>query len=292
MAMDHIYALLPWCFGQILYSRVFVLKCFVHCNIHDTTFETSLTSPMVDAMSYKPTDTDGRTRNEPYRMTFGRHRGLRIEELSPGYRQNLIRSGGRVHDKNPDLKAALIAGGFLQPIQNATSEPVSPTRKRKALEQKAASSSQPSKRPALSAGLDNEDVTEHSEPVSPTRKRKTPEQTMPSSSQPSKKPALSAGPPDEEATSHLGKPQVADLYCLDFGKHVGKRLPNVPSGYINWLVNDKVYTDRPALATALRALGKLDTAPGPVLSDSRWKAPQVSEAREQCFFDPFLAAPL
>ena len=240
-------------------------------------------------MSYKSTDSDGRIRDEPYRMTFGKHRGLTIEELSPGYRQFLIRE--KAYDNHPDLKAALIAGEFLQPVQtqSAASEPISPTRKRKALEQTVPSSSQPSKTPASSVGQGNENAAE---PVSPTRKRKALEQTVPSSSQPSKRPALLAGLGNEDATEHTGKSQVADLYFLDFGIHVGKRLPDVPSGYIDYLINKEVYTNRPALATALRALGRLDT-PGPAaLKDSRWKAPHVSEAKDPCFFDPCLDAPL
>lgn len=91
----------------------------------------------------------------------------------------------------------------------------------------------------------------------------------------SKKPASLARLGDEDTTR---KPQLTDLYILDFGKHAGKRLPNVPSRYIDWLINEEVYTNRPALATALRALGKLDTATRPSLRDSTWKAPHGSEA--------------
>ena len=245
---------------------------------------------MADAMSHKPTNTDGRTRDEPYRMNSGKYPGLTIQELSPAYRRYLIRE--KIYDNYPDLKAALITGGFLPPTQSAAPEPASPTRKRKAMEQTVPSSSQFFKKPALSAEPRNEDITEHSEPVSPARKGKTPEQTAPSSSQHPTLPASSAGLVHEHATSHLGKPQVEDLYIFDFGKHAGKRLREVPSRYISWLINEEVYTNRPALATALRALGRLDAAPWPSLRDSTWKAPHFSEAQEQCFFDPYLDAPL
>lgn len=211
----------------------------------------SLTLLKADAMSYKSTESDRRTCDEPYRMTFGKHRGLTVQDLGPGYRQFLIRE--KAYDKYPDLKAALIAGNFLQPVQTRSAT---------------------------------------SEPVSPTRKRKTLEQTVPSSSQPPKRPALSAGPGNEDAIEHTGKSQAADLYLLDFGIHAGKRLPNVPSGYIDWLINKEVYTSRPALATALRALGRLDTAGPATLNDPSWKAPRVSQSKERCFDDPWLDTPL
>ena len=236
----------------------------------------------------KSVDSDGRTpsNDEPYRMTFGKHRGLTIQELSPGYRQFLIQE--KAYNKYPDLKAALIAGEYLQPVQSAAAEPVSPSRKSEALEQTVHSSSQTPQRPALSAGTGDENAAK---PVSPTRKRKALEQTVPSSSQPSKRPALSAGLGNEDATEHTGNPQVADLYFLDFGKHKGERLPEVPPGYIDWLINNGVYTNRPALAAALKALGRLDTLrPAPM--DPKWKAPRVSEAKDRCFFDPLLNDPL
>lgn len=185
----------------------------------------NLTSLVIDAMSDESTGHDGRTRDEPYRLTFGKHRGSTIEEIGPGYRQYLIQK--EVYKNHPGFKAALVAGGYLQPVQGADSEPVSPTRKRKALDQ-----------------------------------------TVPSSFQTSKRPALSAGQGKEDATEHTWNSQVADLYFLDFGMHAGKRLHDVPSSYIDWLINKEVYTSRPALATALKALGKLDT-PEPAIQDSR-----------------------
>ncbi len=98
-----------------------------------------------------------------------------------------------------------------------------------------------------------------------------------------------------ENTEHTNKPNSADLYRLDFGKHTGTLLHKVPSNYIDWLIRNEIHTSRPALATALRALGKLDAptgAPNAAHQDITWKAPSVRQAKEQCFFDPFLGDPL
>ena len=198
------------------------------------------------------TNHEGKTGDEPYRMTFGKHRGSTIQELTPGYRRFLIQE--KAHESYPDLKAALITGGYLQPTQGVNPEPVSPTRKRKASEQTVLPAPQP-----------------------------TP--------QPSKRPTLSARQGHEDATLHTGNQQVADLYILDFGMHAGKRLRDVPSNYVDWLIGKEVYTSRPALATALRALGRLD-APGPALQYSTWRAPPVSSARDPCFFEPMFDSPL
>ena len=100
-----------------------------------------------------------------------------------------------------------------------------------------------------------------------------------------------------ENAEHTNKSNSADLYRLDFGKHAGTPLDKVPLNYFGWLIRNEVHTSRPALATALRALGKLDApagAPDAAHQDTRtkWKAPSVSKAKEQCFFDPFLGDPL
>ena len=213
-------------------------------------------------MSDKATDHDENPCDETYRLTFGKHRGLTIDELSSGYRQFLIEK--KVYDRYPDCKAALIAAGYLETSQPADSEPISPSRKRKALEQSVPSSPQALKRPALSAGQDT-----------------------------------------KVAAEHTGNQQAADLYFLDFGKHAGKRLRDVPAGYIEWIISNEVYANRPPLEFALKALGKLDAtdkvalkAPGnpdttaPALKDSKWKAPPISEARDPCFSDPWLGSPL
>ncbi len=127
-----------------------------------------------------------------------------------------------------------------------------------------------------------------------------------------------------ENTEHTKNPSSVDLYHLDFGKHKGKLLDKVPSDYIDWLIRNEVHTSRPALATALRALGKLDAsdaahqdtklkapsahqdtkckapsanrdaklkAPS-AHQETKWKAPSVTQAKERCFFDPFLGDPL
>lgn len=151
--------------------------------------------------------------------------------------------------------------------------------------------------------------------VSQLRKRKAMESTSP----PPKKPALCARQSSNSVPELADHQQAADLYYLDFGMHAGKRLSEVPSSYIDWLIKKEVHTSRPTLAAALRILGRLDS-PRPALeeslapvkidsrspalstlnnrqpistgaSDSRWRAPAVLEARGNCFFDPFLGSP-
>ncbi|KAK3174193.1 hypothetical protein OEA41_001437 [Lepraria neglecta] len=45
---------------------------------------------------------------------------------------------------------------------------------------------------------------------------------------------------------------------INFGKHSGKTLEQVPEAYISWMVRDEVYANRPDLKAALIASGFLD----------------------------------
>ena len=58
-------------------------------------------------------------------------------------------------------------------------------------------------------------------------------------------------------------------YMLDFGKHHGKRLRDVPSDYIDWLIKKGAHTSLPDLAAALREEGMLPPITGHWNSPSR-----------------------
>lgn len=45
-------------------------------------------------------------------------------------------------------------------------------------------------------------------------------------------------------------------YKLDFGKHRGKSLEEVPTDYVDWLTKEMVYEKRPELKEALKQIGK------------------------------------
>ena len=100
-------------------------------------------------MSHQPAEHDGSTRLEPYRMTFGKFRGLNIQQLPHDYRESLI--DAYIYEHHPDFKSALVAGGYLQPIKETDGHAVSPARKRKASDSPVPSSSRPPKRAASSA---------------------------------------------------------------------------------------------------------------------------------------------
>ncbi|MCJ1457623.1 hypothetical protein MMC28_007991 [Mycoblastus sanguinarius] len=59
-------------------------------------------------------------------------------------------------------------------------------------------------------------------------------------------------------------------YILDFGKHAGKKLNDVPSSYISWLIADELHKERADLAAALREEGFLADNRTPDAVDPTW----------------------
>ena len=41
------------------------------------------------------------------------------------------------------------------------------------------------------------------------------------------------------------------VYILDFGKYKGKKLNEVPTSYLEWIIKEKIHTTNPSLMTAL-----------------------------------------
>ena len=52
-------------------------------------------------------------------------------------------------------------------------------------------------------------------------------------------------------------------YRLPFGRYKGRTLQEVPQDYCQWLIDDRVYDDKPALEAALRAGNYLQSTPDP-----------------------------
>lgn len=83
-------------------------------------------------------------------------------------------------------------------------------------------------------------------------------------------------------------------YILDFGKHAGSKLRDVPSDYITWLIRIGVHEKRRDLATALREEGMLaeDSArTADPANSSTWRAPSPHSAADSRFHDPLTQSP-
>lgn len=127
-------------------------------------------------------------------------------------------------------------------------------------------------------------------PTTPTKKRKLleTESAIPPSS--AKKLAIS----QEAKRNGTMLNYDGAAYILDFGKYSGKKLRAVPSGYIDFLVSEKVQEKRPDLAAALHEEGLLVENYTPDTLDPTWRAPTVYEAEfmDGRFYDQFTQSPL
>ena len=190
--------------------------------------------------------------SEPYRLTFGKHKGLTVHELPPDYRAWLIDK--KIYADKPDLEAALTGGEYLSLAPRPTSPASTPTRKRKA----------------------SGDIIRTSSSSPSPRARKV---------------AIS----QEAKRNGTMLNYDGTAYILSFGKHAGKKLSEVPSSYISWLIAEGAHKTRHDLASALREENLLPTddseTPTPV-NDDIWRAPSAYEARDGRFYDPWTSAPL
>ena len=180
-----------------------------------------------------------------YRLTFGKHENKTLQEVPPDYRKWLI--SDNVYADKEDLKAALIAGGYLS---DPFTPPSTPTRKRP-------------------LAFDSET------PISPSRKV-----------------AIS------RAARRNGTMLNYDgsAYILDFGKHAGAKLSDVPEDYIDWLIRKEIPAKRPDLADALRELGMLSAGNNIAITTytvdrPAWKVPSIHETSDARFFDPHSQTP-
>ncbi|KAL8809902.1 MAG: hypothetical protein Q9200_003020 [Gallowayella weberi] len=81
-------------------------------------------------------------------------------------------------------------------------------------------------------------------------------------------------------------------YILDFGKNAGKKLREVPSEYIFWLIANGVPEKRRDLADALH-VEKMLAVDSRYTPDPAWRAPSFrSSANDSRFYEPMTQAPL
>ena len=124
----------------------------------------------------------------------------------------------------------------------------------------------------------------------PHLKRKRSTEDVVDESPDSKRPlrAISEGDPQINQERAVG-PTIVQPYRLDFGKHRDKTLDEVPSQYVDFLVDEGVYQNRPALTSALRARGllrdgsrsKADIEAGL----SSWRKPSLDEMMDSRMWD-------
>lgn len=183
---------------------------------------------------------------QPYRMTFGKHKNQPLSEVPPDYRSWLIAK--EIYADKDDLRAALIQGKYVSP---PATEPKSP-------------------------------------PSTPTRKRKVSESETAVSPSSAKKIAISK----EAKRNGTMLNYDGTAYILDFGKHAGRKLSDVPSTYISWLITTGVYEKRSDLTAALRKEGSLVNNCTPDIVDSTWRAPSAHNASDSHFYDPLTQSPL
>ena len=82
-------------------------------------------------------------------------------------------------------------------------------------------------------------------------------------------------PPAGLATTQDSLPEAAKCF-ITFGKHRGKRVSEVPRTYLEWIVRERVYANRPDLVAALRSLKLLGTdleAPPPASKEVETQKP-------------------
>lgn len=87
-----------------------------------------------------------------------------------------------------------------------------------------------------------------------------------------------------------GTPRTVAPYYLNFGKHNGYTLDEIPSSYIDWILNVGVYETRPDLASELEERGLLKPT-RPDEDDIRaalytWRLPAPEQAYEPGFYNP------
>ena len=75
-------------------------------------------------------------------------------------------------------------------------------------------------------------------------------------------------------------------YILDFGKHAGNKLNEVPSDYVSWLISAGVHHKRPDLAAALHEAGLLSNRPRLDVGILTWRAPLSHMPQDSRFHDP------
>ncbi len=84
-------------------------------------------------------------------------------------------------------------------------------------------------------------------------------------------------------------------YILDFGKHAGSKLSDVPSTYISWLIEKGAHEHRPDFAAALHEqglLGENDNSTPDVLGNPTWRVPSVYDTTDKRFYDSLTQSPL
>ncbi|KAL9611913.1 MAG: hypothetical protein Q9167_003466 [Letrouitia subvulpina] len=168
----------------------------------------------------------------PYRLTFGQHKGETLDQVRPSYRDWLIRDA--VYKDHEDLKAALIEGGYLSPTPTPPSSQSTTTI--------ASFHSSPTTPPS-------------SFPSTPTRQRNLSNRTLPTS--PSSFRARKAAISQEAQRNDTMLNYDGSAYILDFGKHSGQRLSQVPPDYIAYLIESGAHKNHPDLAAALAEEGLL-----------------------------------
>lgn len=200
-----------------------------------------------------------------YHLTFGAHKYKTLQEVPHSYRSWLIDQ--KVYADKPNLQAALIAGNYLAPTSNPLTPPSTPT-----------PSSQKRKRPVL---LDDSETD-----GSPSSRRKL---------------AISS------AARRNGTMLNYDgsAYILDFGKHFGAQLSDVPSDYISYLIHAGAHAKRPDLTAALRERGFLtelesesspsssaqSSGPSSQQPPAAWSAPSIHATKDPRFSDPHRRTP-
>jgi uncharacterized protein (DUF3820 family) len=95
--------------------------------------------------------------------------------------------------------------------------------------------------------------------------------------------ASMAGPEQEPQTSFKAEntsdciKSLGPDHILDFGRHSGKRLRDIPASYLTWLIDNHALARE--LSTAIIALGITPAIPGPRKPD--WRPPKIGSAPRQ-----------
>lgn len=198
-------------------------------------------------------DTDCSHQAQPYRLNFGSHEGKTLEEAPASYVAWL--EGHETTFKRQDLREAfLVALKAYRDSQRARAQKaIAPAAKAQFLTQ-TISSPDPKPKPShinVSAA--------------------------PSFSKSLKLVSHTSALPENACSTSEVEDSSLDSCRIDFGKYAGKTPDELPSSYIDWLLNNGLDTSDPELATVLQEKSHSRLA--------SWKEPLALATRDPRFFN-------
>ncbi|CAG8950017.1 hypothetical protein HYFRA_00004351 [Hymenoscyphus fraxineus] len=183
-----------------------------------------------------------------YIFPWGKHKGKPILEVPIDY-MRWLQTSSEMYRSNPVMIKAVEYAMY-------TASMATPSSPRPSLSTPTSYSTPASSGPNFSTPPSSQSVPSYSQPIfsqpAPSYSKLPLSQPDPSNSQPSRTPLA---PRSSNHTLIAVKPEIHGPYVLDFGKHQGSKLEDVPAEYIAWLRRQPHNTE--ALKKAIRNWDKI-----------------------------------